>query len=260
MSAIDQAIEMAMVEAKEHEREGRLREARAIYARVLVQIPSHRKAKKLLKAIDRRMGGTPTLEPWELQTLVELYEKQEVARALPMAQRLAKQHPEQPMLQNVLGSIYVQQGQADKAAAAFLQSLEAEPGFPDALTNLAQLYLAQQNWAGALDCLEQLKASTTLDAHGQFLLGMCLHQLGRMDEALPCYSESARTRPLFGPVHINLGSVLWALGRTSEALTSFENALELQPDDPEANGFMGNLLLELGREDDARLYLAKGAQ
>ena len=259
MRDINIAMDKAMVEAKSQVRQGNYDAARDIYMRVLVQLPKHRKAKKELKALEKKVGAKPPLKRWELDTLVELYQRGELERALPMARHMISNHPEQPMLHNILGAMLASTGQSNEALQCYQKALAIEPEFSDALHNKGSALSAMERWPEAVEVYQQLYAQNPEDAELQYLLGMSLHNTQQMAEAVELYLKSTHQRPLFGPAHANRGSALWALGRTEEALQSLENALEIDLHNPFACHVMGSLLQDLGRTEEAGPFLAKAS-
>lgn len=80
--------------------------------------------------------------------------------------------------------------------------------------------------------------------------GLALQDEQRFDEAVECYSQALRIRPLVG-VFTNRGNALRSLRRFDAALEDLDAALRLKPDFPEALNNRGNVLRDLGRLEDA---------
>ncbi len=109
------------------------------------------------------------------------------------------------------------QGQAEAAEAAYRSVLEAEPGHPDALNNLALL----------------------------------CKQRGAMQEAEEAYHDSLLSRPQAPEVLSNLGVLLLEQGRLKESETALQEAVKVRPDYVEAWNNLGNLLQGQRRYEEA---------
>lgn len=88
-------------------------------------------------------------------------------------------------------------------------------------------------------------------AFGWSILGVCLAQLGRFDEAVAPMQKAVVLQPGNAGLHNNLANILVNLGRSAEAETSFRRVLTLQPDFPEALVGLGMALNAQGRFSEA---------
>jgi tetratricopeptide (TPR) repeat protein len=82
-------------------------------------------------------------------------------------------------------------------------------------------------------------------------LGKALREQGRLEEAVACYIEALRLRPDYVTAHNNLGTALWSQGRLKEAVACYTEALRLQPDYATAHNNLGTALREQGRLEEA---------
>lgn len=99
----------------------------------------------------------------------------------------------------------------DEAIASYHQALAIRPNFPEALSNLGNVY----------------------------------NKVGNLDEAAACYSRAIGLAPLHADAHNNLGNALKELGRFAEAEQCYRRAIELKPQllDPRTNLAQLRLLL-----------------
>ncbi len=100
----------------------------------------------------------------------------------------------------VLGGVYRDMGEHEKAVEQFKLAVRESPGYDLAYSNLASE----------------------------------LGRLGRYDEAERALSEALRLNPLLVPAHSNLGVIYLETGKLDQARRSFERAVELDPDHSEA--------------------------
>lgn len=100
----------------------------------------------------------------------------------------------------VLGGVYRDMGEHEKAVEQFKLAVRESPGYDLAYSNLASE----------------------------------LGRLGRYDEAERALSEALRLNPLLVPAYSNLGVICLETGRLDQARRSLERAVELDPDHSEA--------------------------
>jgi tetratricopeptide (TPR) repeat protein/mono/diheme cytochrome c family protein len=98
-------------------------------------------------------------------------------------------------------------------------------------------------------------ASDTAAAH--FNLGTALGAVGRPDEAIARFSRALEIKPDYAPARNNLASVLVSVGRLEEALAEYRRALDLTPDNVDILNNIGNALTRLSRLDEALGYLRR---
>jgi tetratricopeptide (TPR) repeat protein len=82
-------------------------------------------------------------------------------------------------------------------------------------------------------------------------LGLVLHQLGKLDEAIAEYQQALAIDPDSFRAHENLGGALAAQGRLSEAMEHFRRALEIEPRSAKAHCGLGQVLFLQKRIDEA---------
>lgn len=86
----------------------------------------------------------------------------------------------------------------------------------------------------------------------RLVLARELGALGRWEEAVAVYRESARVRPDDPEAHLRLGSaLLLGLNRPEEAAGSLREAIRLRPREARAHGLLGIALNDLGRHAEA---------
>ncbi|NNM83455.1 MAG: tetratricopeptide repeat protein [Burkholderiales bacterium] len=126
-------------------------------------------------------------------------------------------HPERAPWRNDLGNMLCEIGDAESAAAAFLDAIELDPGNP--------LY-----WNN---------------------LGACLEALGKPAEAEQSFRQSIAICPEFRDALSNLGNLLDARGREIEASEFHCRAYVLPPHDGKPKEMLGIAYYRLGRIADA---------
>jgi tetratricopeptide (TPR) repeat protein len=169
-----------------------------------------------------------------LQLLGTIYLQQGKAeRALPLLRHALALMPESAEGFRNLGLILRKTGHPDDAIAAFRRAIAICPDDRVALTNLGNALAARGDHAGAI---AQYRALLTLDAQ-EATIETCRAAL-----AIDAADVAALN---------SLGAALRSIGRREEAVAQFQAALTHAPDFVEAAMNLGALLTELERIEDA---------
>ncbi len=124
-------------------------------------------------------------------------------------------------------------GDFEDAEKWLRRSLAVQPRYGKALGNLGILYANQGRYAQALPYLEAALAQDSQElaelAEDHYVLGLCLSQLGRFDEAEPHYQEALRLKPGYAQAHNDLGNIADLRGRLELAEQHYAKALESNP-------------------------------
>lgn len=234
---IDEALKSAARLARRGDGDG----ARRLYHEILQRNPGHKKARKALKALQGADSGRrPALSQEDFKHL-ETLRRRDPRAARSEAARLCRSYPEQPALHNLHGVILAGLGEHQAAAGAFEKALRLEPGFTEALNNLASTLDHLGRNDEALAVFEALLARIDNDPELHFNHGNALQRAGRTKEAADAFGQALRLRPLYPEAHNNLGNALQTRGETTAALTSYENAVEIDPEFIEARRNLASL-------------------
>jgi tetratricopeptide (TPR) repeat protein len=142
------------------------------------------------------------------------------------------------------------------AGAWLADAMRLAPAGPEAIQLLADLLLAQQQFAQAaplyarlLDELQQRSDANLLHA------GYCREQLGDLEAAVALYREAVAVNPRRLEPQVNLAGVLWRLEDFEGALAHAQRAVELAPRHPHAQRILGTAWLNLNRPAAAERHL-----
>ena len=103
------------------------------------------------------------------------------------------------------------------------------------------------------------KRNSRIKSSVQNGMGVCLHELGKDDEALPHFQTAARLEPSKANFQFNLSMAFAAVGRFSDALAPAKRAVELAPDDGRMAMHLAVLFLD-DRPLDAIPHAEKATQ
>ena len=138
--------------------------------------------------------------------------------SLGALEAMAKQQPNDVLVQSRLGEVYQKQGAFDKAAAAFEQALKLNPELSVATTKLAELYAGPlHNNEKALVYAKKARKLAPTDPRTTILLGKIAYQNGNFGWSYSLLQEAARQRRDDPAVLYTLGWSAYAMGKVNEA-------------------------------------------
>ena len=218
-------------EALALQRQGRLREAERIYARVLKAAPDHFDALNLLGTVKAQQG--------------------QIGEAQRLFGAAVKINP------NVAGA-WANLGQALHALKRNDEALQcldkARALAPDDLNVLHQHANTLLSLGRTEDALAEFRTVLArAPRHGEARLncGIACAALGRPDEAVAEFDAALMLGPAPPAVHYNRALALQALGRYAEAVEAHDRALAATPQHPGAWLHRGRALVALKRTDEA---------
>ena len=224
-------LPQTMQDAVALHRQGRLRQAEKLYARVLKAAPDHFDALHLLGLV-KAQGGQ----------IGEAY------RLMSAALKINSQAPDAWMnLANVLHAL-----KRDAEALDCLdKALALRPDDADALHNRGNALLALSRPQDALACFERVLARNPRHAEALLNRGSAFANLGRGEQALADFDAALALMPGHAGALYNRGNALADLGRYQEAIAAFDRALAAAPNHAPAWNNRGRALQALNRHADA---------
>ncbi len=159
--------------------------------------------------------------------------------------------PDNPAVQNNLGTCLRASGKLDDALAAFRRAIRLKPDFAEAHANLSSALLQQGKAADAIAACRKAIALKPDFAPAHLNLGQALRASGKMDEAVAELREAVRLQPRQAAAHLALAGTLSAAGKMAEAIRVCEEAIRNDPKNAEAHYTLGNLLMMTGKLDEA---------
>lgn len=221
----------ALQQALALHRTGRLREAEALYNRVLRANPDQPDALHHLGLLAWQSGQSRIGEKLIRQAL--------------------HRRPEYVQAHFDLGKVLFAQHRLEEAAACFRRVIAFKPDYAEAHNNLGvalhdlgRLHEAAAAYRRALALQPDL-------VHLHSNLGITLKDLGALDEAAACYRRVLGKKPGYAEAHYNLGVILQDQGSLDEAASCYRRALDLQPNLAEAHNNLGIINREQGRLEEA---------
>ena len=221
------------------QRSGRLREAEALYRRVLSVDPNHLRALQNL-AFNQYQNGNST-------------------EAAELLRRVIALVPGDANLLNNLGSVLAAAGKLDEAAEAFRSALSIVPDSPQIRSNLGNALQATGRLEEAICEYRQALSIQPdfADAHNN--VGTALGALSRLDHAIEAFRAAVKFKPGFPQAWNNLGTALREKGELDESIDACRRALAIDPNFLTAHHSLGNTYRDGARHDEAIACYRKAA-
>lgn len=118
-----------------------------------------------------------------IEQVLQDFEDKKYDNALSQLEELQKARPSDPLILNLIGSVYTKKQNYQKAERYFRESLEKEPGFFPAQYNLGELLFLQEKFPAAREHFQAMRASDARNELLQFKVGLCDLQAGEIDRA-----------------------------------------------------------------------------
>lgn len=210
---------------------GKLRDAEAIYRRVIEANPNHADANHLLGMIAYQLGRH--------EDAVAL-----ISTAIRCNATVSAYHLN-------LGNVLMETGRLDDAIASYRAAMALSPNDADIHFNLGSALREKGQLDDAIASLRKAVIFRPNDADIHSSLGNILKERGFLDEAVASYRRSLEISPNSCQVYVNLGFVEESQGRLEEAIASYRRALKINPNFAEALNNLGGAMQAQGMLDDA---------
>ena len=229
--------------ALNHQRAGRLAEAKKLYGEILRRNPDDAVSWHnlgLIFATDRNEGAALALFRYAIRLRPDFAEAHNsmgnACKALSLAED-AERHFRQAIADAPptaayhfnLGNLMMELGRLQEAEESYEQALAIDPHYKEVCVNLGNVLrqLSRRDEAHAL-----FQRSLAIDprfALGHIGLANILRDWERSEEALPHYREAVESAPDLAIAHFNFANVLRDLGHAKGAEESFRRAIDLDP-------------------------------
>jgi len=196
-----------------------------------------------------------------VQALKETYLAQKnVPMALERVKEFAAKNPKSAPIHDLLGVMFIMQGNTKQAAMAFTEAREADPRFVDSDLHLAQLDASLGNLADAKTKLNGVLAADQNNATARLWLAIIEERMGDHNRAIELYRNVADAHPENAEAANNLAYLLAEYGsKPDEALKYAERAVQLAPENPAYCDTLGWILYRKGVYDSAVAYLERAS-
>ncbi len=207
-------IEHLLAEASRLHREGRLKDASAMFSRALEIKPGW---PPVLNAL-----GTVLLDAGDTAAAGKRFSE---AASGPI--------PYAPALYN-LGRLCQAEGDLKGAARYYRKAVDIQPGMAMGWNNLGLVLREAGELSRALDCFRRAVELDPGSAHACNNLALCLEDHDRLDEARDVLEKAVSSAPSYLPALYNLGALCIRTERHDRAAALLEKVLEIEPENQSA--------------------------
>jgi tetratricopeptide (TPR) repeat protein len=179
-----------------------------------------------------------TNPPPTVQAVVEALRSNDNAKALALAQEVARTHPHDARAWIFQGIALQGLQRPEESLQAFEHALEIDPGNVAALEGAAQLEF-QAGKADALPFLEKLVELNPNDQTSHAMMAALAFKRKDCAAAVAHYQECPDLVQSNVPALSQFGACLFRLNRAEEGLAKFQRIAELRPQDSEALYYLG---------------------
>jgi tetratricopeptide (TPR) repeat protein len=193
---------------------------------------------------------------------VELARRYRLQGSLQEAQELLEKaavfNPNDPLLYQEWGELYLAQKKSAEAIKAFQTALTLDPKNSDVLLGLAHAYHQEHSDTAFLfyDGYLQTKPQ---DYWGYIELGQWLGEDKHYGQAEGYLNHAIKLRPYFDDAYVDLGQILDDQGLYQKEELFYLKEISLRPDSARLNQALGQFYQSQGRADLAQGYFQKAA-
>ena len=171
--------------------------------------------------------------------------------------RLIETNPQMGEAQLVLGDVYFNEGNYEAAEPRFRKAAQLEPqSFRSQFMHGLTLH-ALNRLQDAVGAYLRALTINPLDFDANVNVASAYYALGDFSQALPFAQQSVRLNPRHGQARYNLAATLAALDRHEEAVVEFQQATELVTITPQLLVSMAESLIRTRRFDEAKAALER---
>jgi len=220
--------------------QGKLAQAKQIYAQVLALQPTHFDALHL--------SGVIAAQSKNPKLAVEL-----IGKAIAI-------NPNNSAYYSNRGNALKELGCCEEAVASYDRAIKIKPDYADAYYNrgiaLQELKRLEEAVA-SFDRAIQIKPDYASACSNR---GIALQELKRLEEAVASFDRAIQIKPDLAEAYSNRGTALQELKRSIDAVASYDSAIKINPDYVDAHYNRGVALKDLKRYEEAVVSFDRAIQ
>jgi tetratricopeptide (TPR) repeat protein len=174
----------------------------------------------------------------QIARITDLLGQRRGREALELAQRTVHQYPESQVAQQLLGRLYLQRGDVDRAVPPLREAARLKPDSEETQQELGVALYRQGYAEEAVECFRKAIALKPESAQAHFNLALCLESQGRRGDAIGTLRDAVRYKPDLGAAQRALGQLLLEDGQRAAAVVHLEHAVRLLPRDEAAKSLL----------------------
>ena len=189
-----------------------------------------------------------------LQLAFQYHQAGNLSQAEEIYRQLLPMTPQPSELLHLLGVIAAQRQQFAEAVELINQAIALDNTVANFYSSLGGALSGQGQWAEALANFNQALTLDPNHLEAHYNLGNLLRHQQQWAPAAEHYRQYLALNPHDATVHHYLGSILLSQGQINAAVKCYQQALALTPNDVEINHSLGYALAELGKFSKAVDY------
>lgn len=186
------------------------------------------------------------------------------AATLQSAESEAKQaltiDPDSAEAHNILGLIYKEQGQLDKAAENFKEAIRLDAKMSEAHAGMGLVNLQQGQDAEAQTNFKTALSLNTANSTAHYGMGQLFLKQGMVDQAISELNTSLYQFRNSAPVHLALGKAYEMQGNSVAAIKEYQESIRIKPENAAAYLNIANIRESRGDLEHAIAELRSGSE
>ncbi len=170
---------------------------------------------------------------------------------------ILSKEPDSGSVLNALGTVFLDQGQPDKARKYFRKAANLKPSSLSACYNLGRLKQMEGDDKGAIKIYRTIVKQEPRFGLAWNNMGVAYREIGEPEEAISCFRRAVAFAPDMAEAWNNLGVAQDEFQMTENASKSYQKAIEIQPDYTSAHLNLGLSLHKLKRFKEAEEHYNK---
>ena len=178
-----------------------------------------------------------------IHKLLTCYQNKQFKIAEDLAQDMAVNFPDNNFSWKILSSIFMEDGDINKAKDAIVKAVKIDPSDYKALSNMGTILFKLGSYDEAISAFHNVLELNKENIGAYINLGVVYQKKNDLDNAEYNYMKAIKINPNSSIAHNNLGNTLKDLNRLDEAELSYNKSLEIDPSYVKAKDNL-NLLIQ----------------
>ncbi len=157
-----------------------------------------------------------------------------------------KKSPGKARVHRMLGSIWRDKGEYEKAIDEYEESMRIWPEHPALWNDLGVSWLKKGEYDKARECFKKALAGNPELVHAYYNMGLVCEEEKLVEDAILWYKKALNIKPPMAEAHCNLGSIYHAKGLLNEAESEYKKAIDANPYLSQAHYNLGILYEDKG--------------
>ncbi len=242
-------IERLISRAKKLTKKGEFEKAKETYLSILKISPDNETVKKELSYL--KQPNRNNLARAKLDSILKQYSSGSIQESLDAVTLLIQEHPNEPILFNILGACYSEIGPIDLAIKAFHRAIEIKPDYAEVYFNLGVVFQKNGQINDAFNCYEKAIDINHAYPQAHNNIGMINLNNRELDAAVKSFEWAVAYNRNYVEAHNNLGAAFQELMFFEKAKEQYEKALSINPKFAQALNNLGAAYEIFGLKEQA---------